>query len=461
MPVKLRLLIVPVFFAISAGGCTSTAERNAPAQTDIYYPGKKTADSEKVGKTAKKAPESSQKAGESDQKQTSTGETITRKKDETGAQKKPDAGLEQNEPTEQQPIVDGPPQTLSFAAVGDIMCHDTQYRDAYQKKCKCYNFKPAFEKVRPFLNITDFTIGNLETTLPGEKYAGYPLFGSPDALAEAAAYAGFDILTTANNHSADRGKKGLVRTLKVLQKNKIASLGTYKTVEEYKKNRFLVVEKNGLKIAMLNYTYGLNGMPLPKGTGANLIKKELIAADLKLARSVKPDSIFVLYHYGDQYKRKPVKRQKELVDFAFKNGADVVLGGHPHVIQKYEIKTVTDIYKETRPRLVIYSLGNFISAQIRLHTKGGIIFYFTLKKNKNGRARFDNIDYRLVWVSRGGRNGFRYRLVPLAEKLPQYKDVKFSEYELRQMKRFFKENNSLLKESVENVEKYYQSLEKK
>ncbi|MDH5657564.1 MAG: CapA family protein, partial [Spirochaetia bacterium] len=251
--------------------------------------------------------------------------------------------------------------SVSFSVVGDIMQHDLQIETAYNPSCKCYEYKPVFEPVKEYLEKADITIGNLETTLPGDpkKYSGYPEFGAPDSLVTALDYVGFDILTTANNHSLDKGKSGLKRTIKVLDQKGIVHLGTYSSHTEHKKNRVLFVHKNGIKFALLNYTYGTNGIAVPKDVVVNLIDDKKIMEDMALAREAKPDVIVVLYHFGGEYLRQPDEYQKKYVNLAFNEGADIVLGGHPHVLQPFEVKNVKDKFGKQKNRLVIYSLGNF------------------------------------------------------------------------------------------------------
>ena len=136
-----------------------------------------------------------------------------------------------------------------MCVVGDIMCHDTQYKDAYNSTTKIYDFSHVFNNIADELRSADVTIGNLETTFAGPErgYSGYPTFSTPDALATNLREVGFDVLCTANNHSLDKGYKGLTRTLEVLDNNGIAHMGTYASEES--QNKILVKDVNGIKIA--------------------------------------------------------------------------------------------------------------------------------------------------------------------------------------------------------------------
>ena len=313
-------------------------------------------------------------------------------------------GIRTQIPPPEVPQEPRPFNQLTIAAIGDIMAHGAQLTSAWDAKNDAYNFEPVFSTVKDFLSAADLTIGNLETTLPGRKklYAGYPRFGTPDALATAIHRAGIDILTTANNHSCDTGKRGVVQTIKVLDEYGILHVGTYRNKSEYEANRVLMVERNHIRLALLSYTYGLNDMPIPKGTHVNLIDEQQMTEDIALAREQFPDFIIVLIHYGKEYERYPDQFQKEIVAFLFNEGVDIVLGSHPHVVQPYVLRQVADKYGDTKPRLVIYSLGNFVSNQRDRYRDGGIIFKFRLQKNytpdKSITRSISNIHYIPTWV---------------------------------------------------------------
>jgi len=296
---------------------------------------------------------------------------------------------------------EGPRATqVTIAAVGDIMVHGAQLKSAWDAERDTYDFAPVFSPVKDLLSAADVTIGNLETTLPGREklYRGYPRFGTPDALVAALHGAGIDVLTTANNHACDTGKRGVVRTIKVLDGSGILHTGTYRNKSEYESQRILMVERNRIRFAFISYTYGLNGMPIPKGTYVNLIDKELIAEDIKLAREQCPDVVIVLIHWGTEYERYPDQFQKKMAAFLFSEGVDIVLGSHPHVLQPFELKPITDKYGDTKPRLVIYSLGNFVSNQRDRYRDGGIIFNFTIHKDKDTALAITDVRYTPTWV---------------------------------------------------------------
>ncbi|PKA17315.1 CapA family protein [Leptospira haakeii] len=339
-----------------------------------------------------------------------------------------------------------PTDAVRIVAVGDIMSHQTQIDTAYDKECDCWKFDEVFQEVSSMISEADLAVGNLETTLPGDpkQYSGYPQFGAPDSLAKAIKDIGFDVLSTANNHSCDKGRLGVVRTLSVLDQLGLKHLGTYKDKEEYEKNRILFVPVGNLNLAFLDYTYGTNGLEIPAGTVVNLIDKDQIAADIVLAKKSKPDAIIVMYHYGTEYLHQPDPFQVEMVDHAFSSGADIVLGGHPHTLQKFGKKTIKDKFGVSKERFYIYSLGNFISGQDRRYVDGGLILKFSLSK-ENDKLNISDISYEPVWVyiDRTGSKT-QFRLLPVKKYINNDQDRKLPETSYQRMKQFYKDTVDLL-----------------
>ncbi|WP_338395983.1 CapA family protein [Fulvitalea axinellae] len=299
--------------------------------------------------------------------------------------------------------------SVSLMFIGDVMGHDTQINGAYDSLTGKYDFNPCFQYIKPILSEPDITIANLEVTLAGKPYKGYPSFSSPDALAVALKNAGVDCLVTANNHSCDRRKKGVVRTIDVLDSLGFSHTGTFRTLEEKKQQQPLILRKNGMRIALLNYTYGTNGIPVPKGTAVNLINKDSIKADLVKAKSMNPDAVIVFTHWGLEYKRKPSKDQVDIYEFCKANGADLVIGSHPHVLQKMEMEKDTVTGKK---HLVAYSLGNFVSNQRTEPRDGGAVLRVELVK-ENGKTRIKDAGYYITWVYNPKVDGRRrFRILP-------------------------------------------------
>jgi poly-gamma-glutamate capsule biosynthesis protein CapA/YwtB (metallophosphatase superfamily) len=296
--------------------------------------------------------------------------------------------------------------SISFAAVGDIMVHSSQLEANYDRTNKTYNFNQSFEFINSYFEGNTINFANLETTLPGDPnlYKGYPNFGSPAELASAIKNSHFNVVSTANNHSADHGAIGLENTIEFLQEKDINPIGTYKSVDDYEKRKDFIFYIDGYKIFFYNYTYSTNGMPVPDGFTVRMLDKTTIESDLTRARSMGADCIIVGFHYGSEYMRKPTDEQKDWVDFAIHQGADIILGGHPHVLQEFAHFKREDKYGSIKERLVIYSMGNFISGQRYPHTDGGAIFKWNLNlqksfsNNSNSSTNFQNIHYIPTWV---------------------------------------------------------------
>ena len=312
------------------------------------------------------------------------------------------------------PAVSAAPATVRIAAVGDVMAHRLQLVAAWNPACKCHDFRPVFAQVKDVLSGADLAIGNFETTLPGKDFTGYPRFGSPDALAVALADAGFDVLTTVNNHAIDRDGEGIVRTLEVLKKLGLTRLGTFADDADYARRRVTMVERGGLRIAMLAYTEMTNMIPTPVGVHVNRISPELVTEDLALARRKKPDVIMVFFHFGEQYQREPNARQRATVELAFREGADVVLGSHPHVLQPYELRTIKDRFGREKPRLVAWSLGNFVSNYRMRFADGSAILHFSLVRDAAGVTVPADVSYTPIWTY-GERDGdkVRFHVLPI------------------------------------------------
>lgn len=293
-----------------------------------------------------------------------------------------------------------PAEKIRFSTVGDIMSHQAQIDSAYDASCDCWKYDEVFADVKPIIEKADYAIGNLETTLPGDrsKYSGYPQFGTPDSLIDALKKAGFDMLALSNNHTIDKYRDGVLRTKKIVREKGLDVVGTYADEKEYAEGRIFLREIRGVRFAFLNYSYGTNGLPVPPGTFVNGFDISQIRREIALGRE-RADAVIVIYHYGTEYRRDPDMYQRYAVDLAFQEGADIVIGSHPHVLQPYEKRTVTDRYGDTKERLVIWSLGNFVSNQQKRHTDGGMIFEFTVEKNSDGKGlRISDLAYTPVWV---------------------------------------------------------------
>jgi len=321
-----------------------------------------------------------------------------------------------------------PPRIVEFtvAAVGDLMTHGPQIDSA--KTASGYDFNPCFAPVAPRISAADLAIGNLETTLSGADrgYSGYPQFNAPDAYAEALVAAGFDVLTTANNHNLDRGPTGLVRTLEVLDGLGALHTGTARTAEEAATT--LVTEVKGVKIAILAYTYGMNGFTAPsdKPWMVNVLNVGKMTEAVKAARALEVDLVIVSIHNGVEYQRQPSASQRQVEEAMIEAGADIVLGSHPHVIQPMETIEVAEADGSTRTAFIIHSLGNFVSNQRERYRNTGLILEFGMEKNlRTDKTTLVSVEYVPVWVDDVDATGKEHRVLPIRDVLddPAYPGV--------------------------------------
>ena len=292
------------------------------------------------------------------------------------------------------------PITFTLTAIGDVMCHNTQYWDAYQKETNTYDFSYVFNDIKFDIQKGDIAVGSLETCFAGEErgYSNYPTFNSPDSLAYSLKDIGIDVLSTAGNHCLDMGFDGLSRTIDVLNKADISHLGTYQTQEG--RDKILFKYTKGLKVAFINYTYGTNGIPVPsdKPYCVNLIDKDLIKKDIESAKSQDADVIVACMHWGTEYQTSANKEQEDLADFLFQNGVNIILGNHPHVLQPMEKRTVTLEDGSTQDGFIIYALGNFICDQNAENTRNSIILNLSITKQVDGSITIDNVDYIPIYM---------------------------------------------------------------
>lgn len=296
---------------------------------------------------------------------------------------------------------------LSLVFVGDIMGHTKQIQSAYNDSTKTYDYLPCFQYIKSIISSADIAFANLEVTLAGKPYNGYPQFSSPDALLFAIKDAGFDVLLNANNHACDRGKNGIVRTIYMMDSLRLFHAGMYVDSAQCDTTYPLIVEKNNIKLAILNYTYGTNGIPAPNPTIINRIDTIFIKKDIQKAKSYNPDKMIAIMHWGIEYKNVENTTQKKLFRFLQQQGVDIVIGSHPHVIQPMAWDKDSDNF-------VVYSMGNFISNQ-RDHPKdGGVIVKIQLRKTKNTTCIADAA-YQFSWVYCNIDGKKQFHILPAAK----------------------------------------------
>jgi poly-gamma-glutamate capsule biosynthesis protein CapA/YwtB (metallophosphatase superfamily) len=321
---------------------------------------------------------------------------------------------------------DSTANTLKILFIGDIMGHDTQIAAALDDSTGIYDYRSVFRYISPVIQSHDIAIANLEVTLAGPPYKGYPLFSSPAPLASAAKEAGINFMVTANNHSVDRGLSGLRNTIFRLDSLGIAHTGTYLTADDRDSLVPAIINEKGYRIAILNYTYGTNGISVPLPAVVDLTDKELMATDLAKTRGADIDGIIVFIHWGTEYDTIQGKNQTELADWLIENGANMVIGSHPHVLQPMILETSEG---DAGDKLVVYSLGNFISNQRKRRTDGGAMVSVTIEKGETG-LRITEAEYILTWVYTPTENDRRrFYILPAAahegdQEIPADKESK-------------------------------------
>lgn len=322
---------------------------------------------------------------------------------------------------------------ITISAVGDIMFHPKEINGAYNSETDSYDFKPFFEEVKTILDKADLAVGNYEGTSCGDdiyRYQGYPLFNAPDEVLDAMKYAGLDLLCTINNHSLDTGKEGVIRTYNKLNDRDLNHVGTNLSKNE---NRVRLVDVKGVKVAFLAYTEMLNGLESrltadELGYMVNVFDENKIIEDIKFAKDNGADAIIMFAHWGYEYHRKPNQNQINWTDFALKNGVDIILGSHPHVIQPFKFfskdeENIEDNYGEDK--FVAYSMGNFVSNQrmeecdLDPQTEDGVITNITLRKNiESNETKIVKVEYEPTWVYRtfDGEN-YHYKILLVNENI--------------------------------------------
>lgn len=315
--------------------------------------------------------------------------------------------------------------TINMTVTGDVLCHNTNFWDAYDASTDSYDFSYVFEDIEKYFSSADIVVGTIETSFAGKEagYSNYPTFNSPEELATDLKELGYDVMAMATNHCLDKGYKGLVSTIDELDKAGIKHIGTYKS-EEYSKE-ILIQDVKGIKMAFLNYTYGTNGIPIPAGKeySVNLIDKDKIKADIEKAKKLNADVICVNMHWGEEYRQTATPEQEELADFLFQNGVDLILGSHTHVLEPMEKRTVTLADGTKKDGFVIYSLGNFMSGQNANYTRQSVILDIQLtKKGKDNSISIDTVKYTPIYMYNiyAGKSMNRFKIMDIEEEIKKY-----------------------------------------
>ena len=355
---------------------------------------------------------------------------------------------ENNTETVQANVPEDSTTSVSLVMVGDNLIHSSIYKDANRLAgggANQYDFKPIIEYIKEKVQNYDLAYYNQETVLGGSELgvSDYPTFNSPQEAGDAMLDAGFNLVSLATNHTMDRGEKAVLSSIEYWKQheNEALAVGTYSSEEE--RNKVQIREKNGIKYAMLSYTYGTNGIPVPNGkdylvnvwpTNLNIndpsrdseyqAYKEQVKKDIEAVRD-QVDVLMVAMHWGVEYTHKPTEYEKDSAQFLADNNVDIVIGTHPHVIQP--VTWIDDT-------LVIYSLGNFVSAQLQDQNYNKMVGLMTsvniTKTVKDGKTdiKIDDVKNELIFTYYNKNSWNNFKVIPfsnenIAKYLPNYKSV--------------------------------------
>ena len=306
---------------------------------------------------------------------------------------------------------------LSLVMVGDALLHSSVYNDAY--KNGVYDFSSQLEYIKPIIQKYDLAFYNQESILGGTSIglSDYPTFNSPQEFGDAMVDAGFNLVSLANNHTLDRGEKAVLNSCEYWKTKDVLTAGSYTSFEEA--NEIKIKEKNGIKYTLLSYTYGTNGIPVPSGKEylVNLYSDEKAKEDIEKVKD-KVDIILVSMHWGTEYQTEPTEEQKRQANYLSSLGVDIIIGTHPHIIEP--ITYINDT-------LVIYSLGNFISAQSTNNDYNTMVELMTsvdiIKEEKDGEVtiKLDNLNNELLYnYYQKGSRWTNFKVIPFSQMNASY-----------------------------------------
>ena len=362
---------------------------------------------------------------------------------------------EEKEPEPEKPVEPYVVSTASVGVTGDILIHDTVYKGAKQAD-GTYDFTPHYEYITPYFQRYDCMVANLEVTLAGGTPSAYPCFNCPDSIVDALKGSGVDLLLTANNHSYDTRTAGMKRTLQVIRERELDYLGTRDNMEE---SFYKVKQINDVKVGMACFTYStvsnsgvkaLNGITLNKDAfdlvssfDVNRLPEFYAEAERAVneLKSGGADVLMFYVHWGYEYRYVPADHQKQIAQKLCELGVDVIVGGHPHVIQPFETITA----ENGNQTLCIYSTGNAISNQRKElmdsdnysgHTEDGMIFGVTWEKWSDGSVKLKEVEILPTWVIRTPSGGGKqtYRIIPLDTAVADWQTFGLNETYLKQAK---------------------------
>lgn len=325
-----------------------------------------------------------------------------------------------------EPLPQCTTDTICLVFGGDFMQHLPQVEAARTAEGS-YNYSSSIEYIAPMFHKADMAILNLETTLSTTgHYSGYPCFASPVEVADALVDMGIDIALLANNHCCDRMARGINTTIEQLNIRNIAHAGVFRDSIDHANNNIRRFEIRGIRFALVNYTYGTNGIATPKGKRVNRIDSTLIKQDLRSIPHDSVDCIVACMHWGNEYQRHQNAEQIGLANMLRREGVDIIIGCHPHVVQPFEVDSLG---------VTFYSLGNLVSNQQRRYCDGGIIAEVEVIRCDTVKGLRYNATAHPVWVLCPG-----YRILPRSVG----DTLSMSESSRRLYERFMEDTDRLL-----------------
>ncbi len=301
--------------------------------------------------------------------------------------------------------------TAEIGAIGDILLHDRVYEDA--NTGSGYDFTDMFAPVKDMLGKPDFTIANQESIAAGSDIglSSYPTFNSPYEISDTLKDVGIDLVTLANNHSLDKGERGILRAIEYYNKINMPYVGINKNEDDAKRDR--IINVNGINIGFLSYTYGTNGIPIPDGKDylVNYLDGQKVVQDIKDLRD-QVDLILINAHWGLEYQRNPSEEQRKMAELMSEAGADIIIGHHPHVLQPIEW-----IESNQKKTLVVYSLGNFISGQKDDYKDIGGLVTINIRKEWSAQGtetEVTDVNFSPTYVT--NQNDRNYRINPFGSE---------------------------------------------
>ncbi|HSQ90290.1 CapA family protein [Romboutsia sp.] len=323
---------------------------------------------------------------------------------------------------------------INLNTVGDVMAHKPQLQAQYDASSKSYNFDNNFQCVGSFIEKSDLSIANLETTLAGPSipYTSYPAFNSPDTLIDALKNAGIDVLSTINNHSFDKGDLGVKRTLQVTKEKGVETVGTVQNLDD---KNYIIKDINDIILGITSFSYGeikngtkyVNGIQISNESKDKMNIFDMYSVDNafntikeQLDNIKNTDIQIVILHWGNEYQRAPSEFQTKLAQKLSDYGVDIIIGSHPHVVQPVEMIKSSNGTNDT---LVIYSLGNFLSNQRKEllgspFTEDGLMVNIEITKDFNENKTYvSQVECVPTWINKYQKSGKDvYEIIPIYDK---------------------------------------------